>query len=356
RGKAPLEVAWVDSTPLRFDAEGDSGRVQLAERSELRVTYRVEPMSRGRHRFGELHLRLRSPWGLCWRPQVVPLPEEVRVYPNLEALRGDEVALLERLGIGSRKRRRQWVEGREFDSLREYRSGDDFRRIDWKATARRGHPVVRDFRPEQNQDVILMIDCGRHMRPRVGRATRLDLAVDTALCLARTALERGDHVGLVVFSHRLEAWLPPDKGREQLLRVVEMLYAAEPTLTESDYHAAFDSLQRRALRRALVVAFTDQQGEDSSSVLLSRTLHLRPRHLPVVVTIADEALVAAAHRMPERAEEAWERIAAEQLVAERRAITRRLRSAGAWVVDVPASRLSAATVGAYLEVKARGAL
>ena len=355
RGRRSLGLMLCDTPPEAFEASDELGRLSLPPNSEVTFTYRVQPTRRGRHAFGDLYLRIRGPWGLAWRPHRIALSAPAKVYPDLSVLRGAATELL--LSASGRvHRRRRWVSGREFDALREYRPGDDFRQVDWKATARRGHPIVRDYRPDQNQDLYLLLDCGRHMRARVGRYARIDVAVNTALTLAHVALGRGDQVGLVVFSHRVEAYLPPDKGRHQLRRIVDQIYAVEPTLTESDYHAAFDALLRRASRRALVVTFTDVQGEESSEVLLERTLRVRPRHLPVVVTITDEDLVRAAQRLPRRREEAWMRLAAGQLLSERRAVLRRLRAGGASVVDVPADRLAPAALAAYFDLKARGAL
>ena len=314
------------------------------------------PHHRGEHRFGDLHLRLEGPLGLALRQHRVPLAQAVRVYPDVTALMRDERALLAARTLGARRLPRRAQGGREFDRLREYVAGDDVRHLDWKATARRGQPVTREYRPEQNQDVILMLDCGRHMRPKVDAQTKLDHAVSAALTLAGVALSRGDRVGLVAFGHSVDAWLPPRKGRDQLLRIVDALYPVEASLAEADYHAAYDALGRRALRRALIVTFTDLLDEDASRVLLARTERLRPRHLPLVVTVADGGLAKVAHGRPDDREGALRHVAAARVLRDREATVRRLALGGALVVDVPAEDLTAATVSRYLEVKASGRL
>ena len=376
RGRRRAAVRLVDAPPEGFTVTAASGATDpatgaagapdriggargtlvLPAGAEGRQRYRVVPHHRGEHRFGDLYLRLEGPLGLALRLHRVPLAQAVRVYPDVTALMRDERALLATRTLGARRLPRRVQGGRAFDRLREYVAGDDVRHLDWKATARRGQPVTREYRPEQNQDVILMLDCGRHMRPKVDTQTKLDHAVSAALTLAGVALSRGDRVGLVAFGHAVDAWLPPRKGRDQLLRIVDALYPVEASLAEADYHAAYDALGRRALRRALIVTFTDLLDEDASRVLLARTERLRPRHLPLVVTVADGGLAKVAHGRPADRDGALRHVAAARVLRDREATVRRLALGGALVVDVPAEDLTAATVSRYLEVKASGRL
>jgi uncharacterized protein (DUF58 family) len=350
----PLRLDLADAPPADFDAEGHRRRIVLLPRAAAELRYRVTPRRRGRAGFGDLHVRAAGPLGLAARQWRVPLARAVAVYPDLRALAT--------LGGGSRPepgrlRGRGHREGREFAALRAYVPGDDVRAVDWKASARRGAPVVREWQPERNQTVWLLLDCGRHLSARLadGRV-KLDHAVDAALALARAAALRGDRSGAVLFGAEVERVVPPGRGRAQLSPLADALHLAEARLEESDYGAAFDALVERQRRRALVVVFTDLADPDTSAVLLARAAALRRRHLVLVAAVADSEIADAAAARPRDEEEAYARVAAERILDERDAAATRLAAAGVRVESVPARDLAATLVGRYAEVKARGEL
>jgi uncharacterized protein (DUF58 family) len=253
-------------------------------------------------------------------------------------------------------RLRRLGEGREVDALRAYRPGDDVRQVDWKASARRGELVSREYTPEKNQVVLLLLDCGRQMVVREGARTRLDLAIDAALRLARASLDKGDAVGLVAFGTQVHAFVPPQKGRAHLKRLLDACVPLQPELEEADYALAFDLVQRRQLRRALICVFGDVGDEDTSRVLLSRLLALRPRHLPLLVALLDAELDRLARTTPATPDEAFAQAAAQRLLDERARALGHLQHAGAQVVSVRSDALRAAALNAYLRIKARGLL
>jgi uncharacterized protein (DUF58 family) len=352
--RGPLRLLAADAPPASFDSTGHRAAVALPARGEAVLAYAVRPRARGRARFGDLALRAEGPLGLAARQWRVPLAREVRVYPDLRALASLPGATRPEAG---RARARGHREGREFASLRAYVPGDDVRSIDWKATARRGGPVVREWQPERNQTVWLLLDCGRHLSARLrdGRV-KLDHAVDAALALARAAAARGDRAGVVLFGAEVERVVPPGSGRGQLAPLAEALHVAEARVEESDYAAAFDALEARQRRRALVVVFTDLADPDTSALLLARAAQLRRRHLVLVAAVADSEIADAARARPRDAEEALVRAAAEAILEEREQAAARLASAGVRVESVPARELAAAVVGRYADSKARGEL
>jgi len=349
---ARLELA--DAPPPSFDSTGHRTRLELPAGASATVSYDAVPRARGAARFGDLFLRAAGPLGLAARPLRLPLAREVRVYPDLRALAALPGAEAAEPG---RHRVRGHREGREFESLRPYLAGDDLRSVDWKATARRGWPVVRAWQPERNQTLWILLDEGRHLSARLadGR-TKLDHAVDAALALARAAALRGDRAGALLFGAEVEQVVVPGAGRGQLGPLAEALYRAEPRIEESDYAAAFDALAARQRRRALVVLFTDLADPDTSAVLLARAALLRRTHLVLVAAVADSEIADAARARPASLEDAYARVAAERILDERETARARLSAAGVRVLSVPARELAAAAVSGYLEVKARGAL
>jgi uncharacterized protein (DUF58 family) len=361
-GTGALRLDVRDEPPADMASTGHRQAVTLPSARAVaavppRLTWYLTPPARGDARFGDVNLRLSGPLGLCARQVRVPAAQEVKVYPDLTALTREALALTRASDAPSqRTQRHRSTEGREFESLREYRQGDDYRHIDWKASARHAKTLVRTWQPERNQPVLLLLDCGRHMAGRVQGRRKLDHAVDAALRLARVGLDAGDVVGVLAFASDVRAFLPPRKGREHLRLITESLYRAEAALEESDYGRAFDFAFARQTRRALVVLFTDLVDPDASASLLTRTLALRPRHLPVVASLLDEDVQSAAVQVPQEAQDAYARQAAARLEAEYRRTATTLRDAGALVVRAPARGFGAAALNAYLDVKSRGLL
>jgi uncharacterized protein (DUF58 family) len=348
---APLAVEAADAPPPGFETSGHRARLRLPPRGEALLAYDAVPRARGRARFGDLHLRVRGPLGLAAREVRLPIAADVDVFPDLVA----GAAAVEPREAGGR-RARAGAEGREFAALRGYLPGDDVRAVDWKATARRGAPVVRTFQPERNQTVWLLLDCGRHLSARhAGGRTALDHAVEAALALARAAAARGDRAGAILFGAEVRRVVAPEGGRARLGPLAEALAAAEARLEESDPGAAFEVLARRQRRRALVVLFTDLADPDAVSLLAARAAALR-RHLVLVAAVDDPELAAAAAARPGDLDGALARVAAERLVEERDHAARRLAALGLRVEQVPARALAAAVLDAYLSVKARGEL
>lgn len=346
-----------DEVPPGIGVDGHRQRFRLAG-AEVRSTvrYRVTPPTRGDLTFGDAWVRLEGPLRLCARQFRVPLTQRVKVYPDLTALSREALSLTAAQDAPSERSQRRPADGTEFESLREYRTGDDFRSIDWKATARRSRTIVRVHQPERNQPVLLFLDCGRHMAGVVDGRRKLDHAVDAALRLAKVSLDQGDQVGVVAFAREVRTWLPPRKGAEHLRAIASVLYGVEAALEESDYGRALDLAFARHHRRTLVVLLTDLQDPATSATLLARTLALRPRHLPLIVSLLDEDVQRAANDTPADVHAAYVRQTAARLEEDYRRTYTRLRNAGALAIRAAPRGFGAAAVNEYLRVKARGML
>lgn len=349
---------WLrDLAPSDTVAEGHQARFALSgEDLALAISYRLTPPTRGDLSFGDVYVRLTGPLGLCSRQHRHPAAQTVKVYPDLHGLSKDALALARAQDASANRAIRKAEEGRAFESLREYRPGDDYRALDWKATARKGSPVVRVQQPERNQAVLLFLDCGRQMAGAVKGRRKLDHAVDAALKLARVGLAQGDQVGVVAFAREVLAYVPPGRGAAHLKTMTQTLYRLEATLTESDYGRALEQAFARFHRRALVVMITDLLDRDSSAALVKRMLALRPRHLPLVASMLDEDVQRIAREVPAEVDGAFEREVAQRVEADYLLTAAQLRERGALVVRASARALSAAAVNEYLQVKARGLL
>jgi uncharacterized protein (DUF58 family) len=357
-GRRRLHLLVRERLPAPL-GEADSPRRQLVVPAGLVVDELVEvrPVRRGVGGAGTLDLRILGPLGLGWRQDRIELPWNVTVYPNLLAasLRALPLQAARRREAGLRNVRRPG-EGRLFEGLREWVPGDDTRIIDWKATARRGKPIARQYEDERRQQVLLAIDAGRLLTAEVEGVPRLEAVIAAALHLAHAAVEHDDNVGLLVFADTIQRYVPPGRGRRALRAVLEGLAAAEGRLVESDYPAAFRYLAARSRKRALTVLFTDVIDRTASDALVAQAATLRPRHLPLAVTLRDPALEAIASARPGETREAFERAAAEELLGAREAALADMRARGVMVLDVLPAAASAAVVERYHQLKRRGLL
>ncbi len=331
--------------------------LRLEAQTSATLVYGLTPPRRGRFEFGQIVVRYLSRWNLVWCEARLGEAVSVKVYPNMRRAREAELKALGARSLVSSHRKTSWRgEGREFESLRDYVRGDELRHISWSATARRGKLTTRQYQIERDQTILIAIDGGRLMTARIEQETKLDSAVHAALALMSAAARAGDNAGLLVFGRRIKSYLPPGRGREHMDAALEALYAVEPDMIEPSYSRAFEFIAAHSKRRSLVVLLTDLVDEEGSKELLASLRLLRPRHLPLVVTIADRDLKAVVSNEPESARDLFTQSVAEEIMYLREAALRRVESQGGLALDVTAAALAPSLLEKYLQVKERGLL
>ena len=350
----PLVLRVREELPAPLTARGERV-LTLPAGGELREEVLVIPARRGKAVAGRLHLRALGGLGLAWRQGKLELRWAATVYPSLResGVRPLPSQAQRRREAGFRNIRRIG-EGRAFESLREWVPGEDTRTIDWKATARRGKLIARQYEEERRQQVILVLDAGRLLTAESDGRSRLDAAVDAALALAQAAVSHDDNLGLMVFADEVLQFVPPARGRRALRAVLDALAAVEGRLVEPNYPAAFSYLAARNRKRALTVLFTDVIDRTASEALVAQAGSLRPRHLPLAVTLRDRSLERLALARPADPEAAYERAAAEELLQAREEALAELRGRGVLVLDVPPEGAARAVVAQYERLKRRG--
>jgi uncharacterized protein (DUF58 family) len=354
RQRRPL-VFWLrDEPPDAFETDTRILTGMVAPRGRWQGTYHVRPLRRGDYRFGDLNLRWRGPLGLVVRQGRFQAAAPVKVYPNLLDVRRYDLLLqrnrLQEMGL---RHARRYGEGTEFERLREYLPDDEYRRIDWKATARRHRPVTIEYQTERSQNVIAVLDVGRMMQSPVARMAKLDYVINAVLLLAYVASGKGDKMGLMTFADDVIHFVQPRQGRGQFYLMLDRLYGVEAQPVEPNYRRALSYLALKQRKRSLVVIFTDLSGGISMGELTSHVSMLARRTLPLVVTISDPDIHAAARQRPADSLAVYRRAAAAQLLDERRVALEQMARRGVLTLDVPANQLSLAVINRYLELKAR---
>ena len=352
-----LVVSLADELAPSLQPTTRRVRLIVAPGGRTRVVARLRPQRRGRFTPTEVVLRVEGPLGLAARQGRRRVPGILRVYPPFRSrqeaeLRIDRARILE---VGLRSARGQGG-GTEFDALREYGVDDESRRIDWAATARTTKVIVRTYRAERNQTVLLLLDAGRLMAGQVEAVPRLDHAMDAVMMLTAVATRLGDRAGLVAFDQEVRALVGPGHARGQLGRVTEAMYTLQPRLVESDYRGAFAQTLARFRRRALLVLLTDLAAQPVAETLLPALPLVARDHLVVVAAVQDPLVGSWARAIPANATEAYRKAAALAAIEERHRTVARLRGLGATVVDAPPGRLAPQLADAYLHLKARGRL
>lgn len=356
-GRRRLQVAVADDPAPSLHAQHRRGTVDLAPGDGARLSTPLLPARRGRFPLPALTVRTTGPLGLATRQHRRAVLDVLEVHPAFRSRREAELRITRGriLDVGLRSAR-ALGRGTEFEALRDYTPDDEVRRVDWAATARVGRPIVRTYRAERNQPVVVLLDTGRLMAGRVGDVPRLDHAMDAAMALTTVATRLGDRAGLMAFSSGVRASVPPRGDRGQLARVTRAMFDLEPDLTESAYDEVFGVAVAQHRRRSLLVLLTELSSEALAETLVPALPLLLARHLVLVGSVQDPEVETWRTAVPADVDEAYRAAGAVTVRRARDRTAELLRQMGAVVVDAPPGTLSARLADAYLDVKATGRL
>jgi len=358
RSDSSISLKIKDEFPPQMTLDDEREATTAMEpRTTAEFFYHVTPPRRGKYSFGRIAVRFSSQFGLVWCQADLGGPQDIKVYPNMRRAREIELkALGARSFIAIQRRSALRGEGREFESLRDYVRGDELRHLSWTATARRSKLTTRQFQIERDQTVLIAIDSGRLMTGRIGRETKFETAVHSALALMSACSRSGDHCGLLIFGRGVKRFLPPKRGIDHIDAVLEALHDLEPEFIEPSYSRAFQFVSSNSKKRSLVVILTDIVDKDSSRELINSLKLLRPRHLPLVVTIGDRDLNAVVSEKPADVRDVFTQSAAEEIIHQRESALRLAESLGGLALDVTTQTLGPKLVETYLRIKERGLL
>ncbi|MCB1255714.1 MAG: DUF58 domain-containing protein [Microthrixaceae bacterium] len=367
--KRPLRVMVADELAPSLRADIRRFAITVPSGSTVEVSTRIEPTRRGRFDISTMTVRIVGRFGLMARQRDVPLTTVLRVHPRFRSKDEAELRIKRArvLEVGTRSAT-GFGGGTDFEQMKEYLPDDEYRRIDWTATARVGRPVVRTYRAEKNQSVLVLLDNGRVQAGLIEGVPRVEYSMDAAMMLTTVATRLGDHCGLVGFDSQIRTVLAPSRHRDQVSQVAEAMYNLDPELAESDYSGAFSFAAARFRRRMLIVLLTDIVDHSISGALLPALPTLSRKHIVLVAAIRDPQLEqwarpttlsppdneADGDMTPE--ELISRRISAMNTLRSRELSIAKLRNMGATVIDTSPDRLASELGDAYLMIKGTGRL
>jgi uncharacterized protein (DUF58 family) len=357
RSSITVRAILVDSVPQELRNEPPTVTVTAGSDSEASAAYQICPTQRGDAKLGDCYVRYQSVLHIAEKWARASIDQTVRVYPTLDDAKRHSIYLLRSRQIAIEKRRsRMRGIGREFESLREYQLGDEYRDICWTAAARRGKLVTRVYQIERSQTVWIVIDSGRLMRARVGNFSKLDHAVNSALSLAQVALYSGDHVGLLAYGRNIRQQLPAAKGSAHLRQIIEQLALVREEGSEADHLHMAGHLLTDQKPRSLIVWLTDLAETAMTPEVIEAASMMMPRHLVLLVVIGQPDLAELATRRPQSETEMYQVAAAQEMVHRRELLLARMRERGALAIEVTSGAISPVLVNSYLQIKERNQL
>ncbi|MCX7708813.1 MAG: DUF58 domain-containing protein [Clostridia bacterium] len=348
-----LKLDIKDEIPSYFREVKPALRLQAVPYESSVTSYFVMPEKRGEYTFGNVHVKYNGVLGLCSKSGKFDLTKNYKVYPNIKDLRKYTLSALKKsqLLMGVKKVKSFGI-GNEFESLREYSEGDDYRKINWSATARADKLIVNTYEPEKNQQVFILLDASRVMNSEINYIKKLDYSINSAFLLADFALKKGDNVGLLVFDNTVKRFVKPRKGMAQFQLIAENLYNVEENFVTADYNNALVYLNQNHKRRSLLCIFTELFNAEEALHLASALKSVARQHIPLIITVTDPRIEEKVNGSIREFEDVFTKAASIKLLEEREKIRNIFSQARIACLEVAPDKLSIEVLNRYLQMKA----
>jgi len=351
--KQKTTVTLNDATPEHFYSRAFPLSQEIENQQKGVFEYSVIPKRRGLASFAPAYVLVKSGWGLWEFRYRLGQADTAKVYPDFSAVSNSVVLGVEQamrnMGAHIAKRR---GDGMEFHQLREFREGDTLKQIDWKATARTGTPISREYQEEKDQNIVFLLDCSRRMRALENNLSYFDYALNALLMSSYIALDKGDAVGVMAFSGE-PSWLSPIKGKTSVNTLLNHLYDLHTSTQSSDYVEAAEQLLLRQRKRSLVILLSNLRDEDKSDLIQAVEI-LRQRHLVMVVGLREQLIQGAQTMQSQTQADVLLYAGIKHFEVERSKLLALLRAKGVSVVDASNKNLHIQLVNEYLRLKRSG--
>lgn len=353
----PIQLRIVDEIPFQFQRRDIAFKTKMGGHADRDYKYQLRPVKRGVYNFGTINSYVACLLGMLQRRYKDGESKDVAVYPSYQQLRKYQLlALHNQLQDTGQKRLQQIGSSFEFDQIREYVIGDDYRTVNWKATARRGTLMVNHYTEEKSQPIYSIIDKGRLMEMPFDQMSLLDYAINAALVLSNIAIYKEDKAGLVTFSKTPETLLLADRKPGQMLRIQEHLYHERTAFPESDFERLYVTIKHKITQRSFLILFTNFESVEALHRQLPYLRKLGQTHLLLVVFFQNSIVKSLVERPAESLKEMYTQTIAEQFDGEKRLIVQELQRYGIMALLTSPQNLTANTINKYLEVKRKNLL
>ncbi len=351
----PVGVQLIDELPYQLQARDFQIHLNIPARKKTTYQYIIRPVKRGTYQFGAVNAYISSPLGLIQRRYRFSADKEVPVYPSFIQMRKYELlAFSQHLTEFGIKKIRRLGHNQEFEQIKEYVAGDDYRTINWKATARRGALMVNNYQDERAQHVYAIIDKGRTMKMPFAGMTLLDYAINASLVISNIALKKEDKAGLIAFQHKVQTFVPTSRRSRQLHLLLEALYNQRTAYKEANYAALYATVKRRISQRSLLLLFTNFESISALRRQLPYLRQIARSHLLVVILFKNTELYQLLEEPADSLRDVYRKTIAEQFAEEKNQIVDELRQYGIQALLTTPQELSVNTINKYLELKSRG--
>jgi uncharacterized protein (DUF58 family) len=350
-----LKIKVIDELPFQFQRRDFERTIELDPSEEKRIQYKLRPLERGAYNFGNLNLYLESFLGLVQRRLVLPIARTIPVYPSINEMKNFELKTFDKIATthGIKKIRRLG-HSYEFEQIKNYVPGDDYRSINWKASSRRGVLMVNQYQDERAQQVYNIIDKSRAMKMPFNGLSLMDYAINTSLVISNIALQKYDRAGLLTFSDKIGATIKADRRPNQLNSILAALYKEKERPMEANYELLYHASRKLINGRSLLMLYTNFESTYAMEHVLPILRRINNLHLLVVVFFENTEIKDFARQSTADIEDIYIQTIAQKFIAEKVQMVQKLRQYGIQTILTKPEELSINTVNKYLELKSRG--
>lgn len=350
----PVNISVIDELPVQFQERKWLRKLRMEAKGKSMIEYKLRPVTRGEYVFHDINVYVQAPLGLVKRRYIFPAQHTVKVYPSFVQMRRYQLlAVSNRLQEAGVKKIRRIGHSLEFEQIKDYVRGDDYRTINWKATARKGNLMVNSFTDERSQQVYCLINKGRVMKMPFDNLTLLDHAINASLVLSNVALIRQDKAGLITFEKEIDTFLPADKKPTQMNLILESLYRQQTTFLEPDFEKLFSVIRNRITNRSLLILFTNFESLESLNRALPAFKRMAHYHLLLLVFFENSELKSITSKQATTLEGIYIKTIAEKFAYEKRQMVKELHKNGIMSILTTPANLTVNTINRYLELKTR---
>jgi uncharacterized protein (DUF58 family) len=350
-----LYLTVIDELPIPFQRRDFEVQCSLPAGETHVIHYDLAPMTRGVYTFGDIHVFARTRLGLVERDLKARQTQEVHVYPSILQMKRYELRAIQQIARESGvKKMRRIGHSYEFEQIKNYVPGDDYRSINWKASSRRGSLMVNQYEDERSQQVYCIVDKSRVMLMPFEGLSLMDYAINSTLALSNIILKKNDKAGLLTFSDVMGATIKAERDTSQLNRIMESLYREKERSGESNFELLYEAVRRLVGARSLLLLFTNFESHYALERALPTLRRLNRAHLLVVVFFENTEIKRLIQQPVHNITDIYDHTVARQFLLDKKEMVYKLRSYGIQAILSKPQDLTLHSINKYLELKSRG--